>query len=256
MNILGFDKSSNIAIVILSCDKFKMTWKPCIDHFVNAWPNCPYPVYLLNNFIPSNDDRVIDLLVGEDFSWSDSLTKGLLKIEERRVFFIYDDSFISYINVFYVQEIFSVAINHNLDSVTLRINPFDKGTKYNDYLVKLSNETKYRNALFLNLFEKKILLGLLRSGENAWQFEKNGNVRSTSINFFAVKKTTLVTYYHGIVKGKWLPKTKEYLVRKGYSFDGCLMESHSYLKTVGMELYAIIFVVGNKIINRIIKYKD
>ena len=86
---------SNIAIVILSCDKFKITWKPCIDHLVNAWPNCPYPIYLLNNFIPSNDDRVIDLLVGDDLNWSDSLIKGLLKIEEKRVFFIYDDSFIT-----------------------------------------------------------------------------------------------------------------------------------------------------------------
>ena len=92
-------QNADIAIVILSCDKFKVTWKPCIDHFFNAWPDCPYPVYLLNNFTPSEDERVKDLLVGEDFNWSDTLKKGLLKIEKKRTFFIFDDSFITKFNL-------------------------------------------------------------------------------------------------------------------------------------------------------------
>jgi len=70
-------QNSNIAIVILSCDKFKVTWKPCIEHFFNAWPDCPHPVYLLNNFISCDDRRVKNLLIGEDFNWSDTLIKGL-----------------------------------------------------------------------------------------------------------------------------------------------------------------------------------
>ena len=53
-----FMQYADIAIVILSCDKFKVTWKPCIDHFFNAWPDCPHPVFLLNNFISSEDERV------------------------------------------------------------------------------------------------------------------------------------------------------------------------------------------------------
>ena len=86
-------KNPDIAIIILSCDKFKVTWKPCFDHLFNSWPNCPYNVYLLNNLTPSKDKRVKDLLVGEDLNWSDTLRKGLLKIKEKRVFFIFDDSF-------------------------------------------------------------------------------------------------------------------------------------------------------------------
>tara|TARA_B000000441_G_C21624582_1_gene279661 strand:- start:25 stop:315 length:291 start_codon:yes stop_codon:yes gene_type:complete len=92
-------QNNEIAFFILSFDKFKVTWEPCIDHLFNAWPGCPYPVFLLNNFIPSDDKRVIDLLVGEDINWSDTLKKGLLKIKSKRIFFLYDDTFITNIDV-------------------------------------------------------------------------------------------------------------------------------------------------------------
>ena len=130
---------ADIAIVILSCDKFKVTWRPCIDHFFNAWPDCPYPVYLLNNFIPSEDERVKDLMVGEDLNWSDTLKKGLLKINNKRTFFIFDDSFISKFNIEEVKLIFKIAIENDLQSVALRKKRFDRGKRFND---KLYNHMK------------------------------------------------------------------------------------------------------------------
>lgn len=242
---------SNIAIVILSCDKFKITWKPCIDHLVNAWPNCPYPIYLLNNFIPSNDDRVIDLLVGDDLNWSDSLKKGLIKLQEKRVFFIYDDSFISYININVVEEIFETAFILDLESVTLRKNPFDNGIKYNDLLYKLRPDTRYRNSLFINLLKKDVLLTILKSGENAWQFEKDGNRRSSNFDFYSVKKVNLMKYHHGIVKGKWLPATKKYLKQKGYDLDDERFKTFSFFQMISMNIYFFIHTFGNKLVHKI-----
>jgi hypothetical protein len=204
---------------------------------------------LLNNYIPSDDARVIDLMVGEDLNWSDSLKKGLLLIKEKRVFFIYDDSFICHINILDVQEVFKIAIEDNLESVTLRKNPFDNGKYYNVQLSKLSSKTKYRNALFLNLFDKKVLLSILKSGENAWQFEKDGNERSENINFYSANKTNLVKYHHGIVKGKWLPKTKKYLTKKGYNFNDNNFKNHGYLRVVGMNFYVKIFLFFNRFLH-------
>ena len=242
-------QNADIAIVILSCDKFKVTWKPCVDHFFNAWANCPYPVYLLNNFIKSDDERVQDLLVGEDLNWSDTLKKGLLKIEEKRVFFIFDDSFITKFDLKEVKLIFETAIENDLESVTLRKNPFGEGVKYNDRLYKLNSKTKYRNSLFLNLFKKEVLLELLKSGENAWQFEKDGNERSKNINFYSVYNTKLTTYHHGIVKGKWLPKTHKYLLKSGYLLEENNFSSFSYLETIGMNFYAFLFFSLNKLLH-------
>lgn len=242
-------QNADVAVVILSCDKFKVTWNPCIDHFFKAWSDCPYPVYLLNNFTPYEDERVKDLLVGEDLNWSDTLKKGLLKIKEKRIFFIFDDSFITKFNLEEVKLIFNVAIENDLDSVALRKKQFDRGKRFNNKLYKLSPTTKYRNSLFLNLIKKDLLISLLKSGENAWQFEKVGNKRNKVFDFYSVYNSKLVTYEHGIIKGKWLPKTYIYLKNKGYLLDGNTFKKHSKAKVLGMSIYTVIFYTAQKFLH-------
>jgi hypothetical protein len=239
----------DVAIIILSCDKFKVTWEPCIDHFVNAWPNCPYPIYLLNNFISSNDDRVIDLMVGEDLNWSDSLKNGLLKIQEKRVFFIYDDSFITKINIAEVNLIFKITVENDFDSVAIRKRIFDNGKRFNERIYNINPTAKYRNSLFLNLIKKDVLLSLLKSGENAWQFEKDGNIRNKALDFYSVYNPKLVSYEHGIIKGKWIPKTYKILKNKGYLLNGNEFAIHSKFKMLIVKLYTIIFYAAHKFIN-------
>ena len=239
-------KINDISFVILSFDKFKATWKPSIDHFFNAWPDCPYTVYLLNNFTPSNDERIKDLLVGEDLNWSDTLKKGLLKIQEKRIFFIFDDSFITRINLEEVKLIFNLTIENDLDSVALRKRVFDSGKRFNDKIYKINPTAKYRNSLFLNLIKKDLLLSLLKSGENAWQFEKDGNKRNKSFDFYSVYNSKLVTYKHGIVKGKWLPNTYIYLKNNGYSLNENTFENHSKFKMFSMNIYTILFYIVHK----------
>ena len=239
-------KINDISFVILSFDKFKATWKPSIDHFFNAWPDCPYTVYLLNNFTPSNDERIKDLLVGEDLNWSDTLKKGLLKIKEKRIFFIFDDSFITRFNLEEVKLIFNLTIENDLDSVALRKRVFDSGKRFNDKIYKINPTAKYRNSLFLNLIKKDLLLSLLKSGENAWQFEKDGNKRNKSFDFYSVYNSKLVTYKHGIVKGKWLPNTYIYLKNNGYSLNENTFENHSKFKMFSMNIYTILFYIVHK----------
>jgi hypothetical protein len=239
-------QNTDIAIVILSCDKFKVTWDPCFNHLFNSWPDCPYPIYLLNNFISSEDERVKDLLVGEDLNWSDTLKKGLLKIKEKRVFFIFDDSFITRFNLEEVKLIFKITIENDLDSVALRKRVFDSGKRFNEKIYKINPTAKYRNSLFLNLIKKDLLLSLLKSGENAWQFEKDGNKRNEMFDFYSVYNSKLVAYEHGIVKGKWLPKTYSYLKNKGYLLNGNTFENHSKFKMFTMKIYTIIFYIVHK----------
>jgi hypothetical protein len=235
-----------VAIVILSCDKFKVAWKPCIDHFFNAWPDCPHTVYLLNNFTSSEDHRVKDLMVGEDHNWSDTLKKGLLKIEEKRIFFIFDDSFITKLDFEEVKLIFEMTFEMDLDSVALRRKEFDRGKKFNEKVYRLSPTTKYRNSLFLNLIKKDLLLNLLSSGENAWQFEKDGNVRNKNFDFYSVYERGLISYHHGIIKGKWMPEVYAYLKNKGYSLSENTFENHSKLRVLAMGIYTMIFYTVHK----------
>jgi hypothetical protein len=240
-------RSNEIAIVILSFDDFKVTWKPCIDHFFNAWPECPYSVYLLNNFIPSEDERVKDLMVGEDLNWSDTLEKGLLKIQTKRIFFLFDDAFITKIKWEEIELIFKISVKNDFDSVALRKRVFDNGKRFNEKLYKINSTAKYRNSLFLNLIKKDLVLRLLKSGENAWQFEKDGNKRSKNFDFYSVYDTKLVTYHHGIIKGKWMPKVYTYLKNKGYSLSENTLKNHSKLRVLSMEVYTLIFYAVHKL---------
>ena len=242
-------KSDDIAFFILSFDNFKVTWQPCIDHLFDAWQNCPYPVYLLNNFIPSQDDRVKNLLVGEDLNWTDTLKKGLQKVENKRIFFIYDDSFITKVNLNEVELMFNIAIENDLDSLALRKKRFDKGTRFNEKIYKIRPTTKYRNSLFLNLIKKDLLLDLLKSGENNWQFEKEGNNRSKQYDFYSVYNSSLIKYQHGIIKGKWIPKVYTYLENKGYSLSENSLEKHSKFGVLRMNVYTFIFYVVQKFLH-------
>ena len=130
--------TNDISFLILSCDKFEVTWKACIDHFYKAWPDCPYPVYLLNNFISTKDERVKDLLVGEDLNWSDTLKKGLLKIESKKIFFLYDDAFITHIDTKEVESVFKIAFENDFDSLALRKRVSDKGQRFNEKIYKIN----------------------------------------------------------------------------------------------------------------------
>lgn len=227
-------KENDIAILILSFDDFKVTWEPCIDHFFNAWPDCPYPVYLLNNFLPSGDDRVIDLLVGTDENWSDTLKKGLLKVPNNRIFFHYDDAFVSAIKVDGVQSIFEMAVRNDFDSVALRRRKFDRGKRFNDKIFLLNSRAKYRTSLYQNLIKKAVVLDLLKSGESTWEFEKIGSARSSRYNFYSVYEQGLVTEYHGVIRGKWMPAVWRYLKDRGYVLDDDQFEHHSRLQVAKM----------------------
>ncbi len=239
-------QNNEVAIVILSCDKFKITWKPCIDHFFHAWPDCRYQVYLLNNFISSGDSRVIDLMVGEDLDWSSTLKKGLLKINEERVFFIFDDCFLTQINHEDVKLIFKMAIENDLDSVALRRKKFGNGKRFNDKLFKLQPKSKYRNSLFLNLIKKNLLLDMLKPGEDAWQFEKEGNNRNKKFNFYSVYEPKMISEHHGIIKGKWMPDVYKYLKKEGYLLNEDTFEQHSKLIVIMMQIYTLIFYTVHK----------
>ena len=239
-------QNNEIAFLILSFDKFKVTWKPCIDHLFNAWPDCPYPVFLLNNFIPSKDKRVIDLLVGEDVNWSDTLKKGLLKIKSKRIFFLYDDTFITNIDIKEVELIFQMSIENDLDSVALRKRIFDRGMRFNKKIYKINPTAKYRNSLYQNLIKRDLLLSLLKSGENAWEFEKDGNIRSKNLDFYSVYKPKLINEHHGIIKGKWMPKVHTYLKNEGYSLNEDNFKHHSKYRVLWMKIYTQVYYVVHK----------
>ena len=169
----------------------------------------------------------------------------------QRVFFIFDDSFITNLKLREINLIFKIAVEKDLDSVSLRKKSFDYSSNDDQFLYLINPSTKYRNSLFLNLMKKDVLVKLLMPRETAWQFEKQGNIRSKEYRFYSVHQKDLGLYHHGIVKGKWFPEVYKYLRAKGYSLDTNSFKMHSEIRVIIMKVYTFGWYYAQKFLHSI-----
>jgi hypothetical protein len=228
--------NENIAIVVLSYDGFNELWPPFFDYFFKSWPDCTFPIFLLNNHCEFKDSRVSNLLVGDDKSWSDSLIKGLNKIDTEYILFFYDDTFLTKIHFERLKTSLDFLKKGNLKSLTLRPSYFISNSA-NIFSIKIIPQNAlYRNALFANVMNRKFLLSMLNNGETAWDFEIKGNIRSRNDLYYSVNKP-IFEYKHGIIKGNWIYDTFNELQSKGYIFKTLnrKQNSFSYYKSIVMS---------------------
>jgi hypothetical protein len=62
----------------------------------------------------------------------------------------------------------------------------------------------YRTSIFSSICRKVALKKIINPGENAWEFELKGSLRSNKYkNFYSVNYDRF-KYLHAIKKGKWL----------------------------------------------------
>jgi hypothetical protein len=167
------------------------------------WPDCPYKVYLLSNYQTIDEEGVIPILVGEDHSWSDNLIKALDTIEEEYILMLIDDLFFTnYVRRESLHEVFTwigrVKPNY------VRLYPRPKPDKpYNDQVGIVSPGRLYRTATVMSVWKKTVLLDLLKPGENAWDFEVYGTIRSDKYDGFYSTWKVLIPVVNGVIKGKW-----------------------------------------------------
>lgn len=192
---------SELEIVVLSYDGFSELWPVFFDFYFKNNTGKSYKINLVTNHKIYEDSRVNSLQVGEDISWSSNLIKSLNKINSERFLFLYDDVFFLDFNNDYLGELLNVAIVNNYDFLTLRPSLFPEKWGKNN-LAKIKKDAPYRTPLFLSIVKKEIMLNLLKSDENAWQFEVNGSFRSKDYSFYTTKQEEF-NYIHAIVKRSW-----------------------------------------------------
>lgn len=194
---------SKLAVMVVSCDKYADLWRPFFILFRRFWPGCPYKIYHVSNFSEIEEEGVVSLLVGEDLSWSDNLIKALNFIEEEYVFMIIDDLFpIKAVCIESLQEIFAWIVSEKPDYVSLNPVP-GPDMPYNNHVGIVSPGMLYRTATVMTIWKKTVLLDLLKPGENAWEFELYGTVRSDKYVEFYSTHRLLFPFVNGVIKGKW-----------------------------------------------------
>jgi hypothetical protein len=215
-------KSTNCAVLVLSCDKYSDVWQPFFSLFFKYWSDCPYPVYLGTNKKIFPDKRVIQVFSNRNTTWSEELEIILKQIPCENILIILEDYFI-YQKINSEKVDFFLKVMQEKDAAFIRLGAFPKKynslypyTKLPDYpeVGVVEKGSMYRISLQTGIWNKNVLLQFLGHDETPWQFETEASKRSNSVSkpFLCVVEDEKKNYVHGPIiyfcsalkRGRWI----------------------------------------------------
>lgn len=197
------ERFRNVATLVVSCDNYSDVWPIFFALYRRFWPDNPLKTYLLTNFLEPYYENVKIIDAGEDISWSDNLAAALIRIEEEYVLLFLEDLLLTdYVNAKSFEELLNWSLEHSVNY--MRFNPSTPPDKIIAPNVGVASEgAVYRTSVVAALWKKDVLLALLKSGENAWEFEIRGSNRSDAYpDFYSAVKNTF-PIINSIVKRVW-----------------------------------------------------
>lgn len=241
------DKDPDLAILVLSCDKYAHLWPAFFKCFRKYFPDCRWPVYLGSNSIALNDPDVKSILTGDDPDWSTSLLRILEQIPERRVFIILEDLLLaspmqtSYFNEasLFLKENSGKFIKYYLPG------PPDEPIEGKPFGI-YARGRPYRMSV-VGFWDKNYLKSLLIPGESPWNFEILGSYRTSYTDGFYMMKNTLCEFANLIEKGSWYPEALKWAEKEGLD----LGTSHRPVLKGRYRLRSVLQIVYCRIVDRI-----
>jgi len=226
-------KDNKTSILISSCDKFSDCWDPYIHGIKKYWPDCPYDIYIITNYLDIKDDFVRTINVGEDSGWANNMLIALKYIKAPYILYTHEDFWIKKtVDTKVIEEYIKLIELEKAEYISLYPGskpyiPFSLDTRLN----VISGNAPYRTSLQVALWRKKVLEDLIVEGENPWQFEILGTERSKNYGnkFLAVKRFfdgNNVPFHYGIDyvctainKGRWSKEALHYAKFEGLNID-------------------------------------
>mgnify|MGYP001243266309 CR=1 FL=1 len=198
----GMLPQADVAVVVLSCDRYRDLWRPFFELFFRNWAGCRYPVYLFSNQIRCPDARVVTILSGEDRTWSESIKRCLEQLHHRHVWLFFDDVFLD-------RPVDEAKLRRLEDFVAVRDPEYLRFRKYpkpdkriDRHFGRCREGVLYRTSIFA-IWKRATLIELLDASESAWEFEHNSVARSSAYSGFYGTYDEYFSYVHGIEKGIW-----------------------------------------------------
>ena len=231
----------DLAILVNSTDGYADTWEPFFTLFAESWPHCPYPI-VLNTETLDYTHPGLEIRVSHTWpdpatprpDWSESLRRCLAGIDAEVVLYLQDDYFLNGpVDVETVEGFARILEAENRPHILLR--ELTGSRRYealpdHQGLWRIPSRSPYLVSLQAGLWRRVALQGLLRSGENPWQFERWGTIRARregldflcpDLNRYEWAGRTIVPYEPtGIIRGRWYaPAVVELFERHGIEVD-------------------------------------
>ncbi|HET6991917.1 MAG TPA: hypothetical protein VFJ43_11365, partial [Bacteroidia bacterium] len=179
---------SDIAVLVLSCDKYSDAWNPFFKLFRKYWPTCPFPVYLGTNESGFDFAGVNILHSGKALDWSSDTIAILGQIPQDYIILLLEDYFLEKpVDEEWLNE--CIRFTKEKNASFMRIASFRKDhfsmyafdeTKENAKFGISRPDAPYRINLQAGIWNRTDFLQLITKGESPWEFEVNGSVRSVS----------------------------------------------------------------------------
>jgi hypothetical protein len=215
-------KLNEVALLVVTCDKYNDLWHPYFKCFFKYWPDCPFPIYLGSNNLTYPDKRVIPITIGADIDYSSNLLRMLEKIDSEWVVLWVEDFLLSApVDTLRMNNLILNAQAEGAGYVKL-IASFPYAYTSEDFEVAVVPKgIKYRLNIGVTLFRKEVLVNLLKVGESAWDIEYKGAARSNLLpdKFFCLnskyKSNPPISYINAVGKGKWVRSSIPFLKKEG-----------------------------------------
>lgn len=219
----------DISIIVPSTDKYSELWDVHFNFLFKHWSNLlnkdkSVPIFLVSNFKEYNHERIHNLKIGADRSWSDGFLTGLASVKTKYVLILFED----YIMTHDVNEERLISMIDLLErtngayaglTLSSGFNDGEKLSTPKDVIIR-DHFGEYRTSLQACIWNVEDLKWLLKPNESAWSFEIEGTVRSQGMTkpFYMITADPVFTYLNASSKGKYEKSVITYINSQGVSF--------------------------------------
>jgi hypothetical protein len=191
-------------------------------------------------------------------SWSDNLLFALDNLEGEFVVILLEDFFFSQkINTENFQYCHNF-ISNNPDVGCMRLAPIPEGDQpYKDpFFKEHTSEQSYRISTQAAIWRISYLKKVVLSGENPWEFEINGSIRSNSLSekiLVTQREKTPFFYFNAVIQGKLTRGAYKFLKNEGLNVDLKEIKINGYVeefywKTRNRRLRSLIDFFNHRIL--------
>ena len=226
--------TAKVAVLVSSCDRFFDAWKPFAAFWRKHWPTdrLPWPVFLIVNRLEVRSGWLTPLTLGPDRGWSDNLRLALGRIDADYLFYLQEDYFLTAPpDVARLSGVVDRMAAEAVDLLCLRAMPAGYGAEdwtpvpgSDGGLSEIPAGSPWRGRLQAAVWRRTALLGALRAGESAWDFEAEAAERLRPLRAWTVAAGTeaaeaLPYLSSAIVRGLWTPEARRLCAETGVRIE-------------------------------------
>lgn len=222
---------SDVTIVVSSCDKYSALWSPFFGSLFKYWPalntnHKDSKILLVANKQQYQHPRITMVNIPTETSWTNNILQALQEVDTKYVLLFLDDYWLNApVDEQRLAELLHLV--RTTDAAMLQISYNDlryQGGEPHptiDGVMYRNKYAHYKLSLQLAVWDKQALLDLLRPGENPWEFELAGTVRSHGYpkDIFTVSTNEPVTYINATFQGHVRPEAISHAEAHNFNFD-------------------------------------